>query len=159
MRKLRSRTSERSNHSSASRRSDHCCRPTELKLVVCRIVKTHINSATNINIKITINIKIKININIKIKINSYINININIDTTLLMMISVKKAMIRAMATKAAMLVIPGHWDHIDHFFGTLIIFRWKWLWETNVFWAANIASFFNAVINFPVFPVCMHKRR
>ena len=151
MRKLRSRTSERSNHSSASRRSDHCCRPTDLELVVRSIVKTHINSATNINIKITINIKIKIN--------SYINININIDTTLLMMISVKKAMIRAMATKAAMLVIPGHWDHIDHFFGTLIIFRWKWLWETNAFWAANIASFFNAVINFPVFPVCMHKRR
>ena len=71
-----------------------------MELVVCKIVKTHINSATNINIKITINIKIKIN--------SYINININIDTTLLMMISVKKAMIRAMATKAAMLVIPGH---------------------------------------------------
>ena len=79
-----------------------------MELVVCKIVKTHINSATNINIKITINIKIKININIKIKINSYINNNINIDTTLLMMISVKKAMIRAMATKAAMLVIPGH---------------------------------------------------
>ena len=61
-----------------------------MELLVCRVTNI---TATNINI-IT-------------KINSYINININIDTTLLMMISVKKAIIRVRATRAAMLVIPG----------------------------------------------------